>query len=76
VQQANNDPLKAAATLEALRKKAPTGSSYENRLKEAVAFLKKNPSTDDMKAFVGRIQHGYELHKPYANAKSGEVTKP
>jgi hypothetical protein len=76
VQQANNDPAKAVATLEALRQKAPTGSPYENRLKEAVAFLKKNPSPDDMKEFVGRIQHGYELHKPYANTKSGEVTKP
>ena len=74
VQQANNDPAKAAATLEALRQKAPTGSPYENRLKEAIAFLKKNPSPDDVKAFVGRVQHGYEIHKPFAN--SAEVTRP
>jgi hypothetical protein len=74
VQQSNNDPVKAASALEALRQKAAPGSPYETRLKSAITFLKTNPSSDDVKAFVGRVQHAYDLHKPYAHAS--EVTKP
>jgi hypothetical protein len=76
VQQSNNDPVKAASALEPLKQKAAPGSPYETRLKSAITFLKTNPSPDDVKAFVGRVQHAYDLHKPYANANASEVTKP
>ena len=70
--QSNSDPAKAASTLETLRQKAAPGSPYENRLKEAITYLKTNPSPAELKAYLAHVQEGYELHKPYADLRGDQ----
>ena len=65
IQQSPGDPLKAAAALEALRQKAGPHSPNELELKYAIDFLKKSPSSDDLKVYLANEQKLYQQRKPY-----------
>jgi hypothetical protein len=69
IQRANNDPVKAAAALEALRAKAKPGF-YESQLKNAINYLQSNPT--DVKGYLARTQREYALHKPYADLRGAK----
>jgi hypothetical protein len=67
--QTESDPVKAAAVLETLRRKAVPQSSYDYRLKDAITFLKKSPKPEAIKAYVDKLQKDYSTRKPYADLK-------
>ena len=65
IQQSPRDPLKAAAALEALRQKAEPHSPYDGELRRTIEFLKKSPSSDDLKVYLANEQKLYQQRKPY-----------
>lgn len=67
LQKTGNDPVKAIAALKILQQKATPKSPYDDRLKEAIAFLTKSPKADDVKAYADHLGKAYTMHKPYAD---------
>lgn len=65
IQQSPSDPLQAAAALEVLRQKAAPHSAYEGELRYSIDFLKKSPSSDDLKVYLANEQKLYQQRKPY-----------